>query len=97
MTAPIRQGCQSVALALLLLVKLANFAGADELAFKEHCAKCHLRADSIMRGFRGETTEERYNRLDKFLETHHAKDPELRVNIVNFLFGLSAQREPNAR
>jgi len=42
-------------------------------------------------GFRGETTEERYIRLDKFLETHHAKDPELRANIVNFLVGLSAQ------
>jgi len=91
MTAPVRQGCQSVALALLLLVKLANFAGADELSFKEHCAKCHPRAGSIMRGFGGKTAEERSVQLDSFLKAHHAQDPELRANIVNFLVGLSAQ------
>jgi len=50
MTAPIRQGCRTVALALLVLVKLAGFASGNEIVFKEHCAKCHPRADSIMRG-----------------------------------------------
>jgi len=74
-----------------MMVEMAGFASGNEMVFKEHCAKCHPRAGSIIRGFGGETTEERYIRLDKFLETHHAKDPELRANIVNFLVGLSAQ------
>jgi hypothetical protein len=44
-----------------------------------------------MRGFGGKTAEERAVQLDRFLKTHHAEDPELRANIVNFLVGLSAQ------
>jgi hypothetical protein len=91
MTALIRYGCQSAVLALPLLVKLADFASGDELAFKEHCAKCHPRAGSIMRGFGGKTAEERAVQLDRFLKTHHAEDPELRANIINFLVALSAQ------
>jgi hypothetical protein len=79
------------ALALLLLGVPSVFASADETAFKEHCAKCHPRAASVLRGFREETAEERAIRLDKFLATHHAEDPKLRSRIVDFLVGLSVQ------
>jgi len=79
------------ALALLLLGVPSIYASADEAAFKEHCAKCHPRAASVLRGFRDETAEERAIRLDKFLATHHAQDPKLRSRIADFLVGLSVQ------
>ena len=88
---PIRQICQAAALAPLLLAMLTGFATADEITFKEHCAKCHPRPASVVRGLGGKTAEERTILLDKFLATHHAEDAKLRADIINFLIGLSAQ------
>ena len=91
MPVPIRQICQAAALAPLLLAMLTGFATADEITFKEHCAKCHPRPASVVRGLGGKTAEERTILLDKFLATHHAEDAKLRADIINFLIGLSAQ------
>ena len=89
MPVPIRQICQ--ALAPLLLAMLTGFATADEITFKEHCAKCHPRPVSVVGGLRGKTAEERSILLDKFLATHHAEDARARADIINFLIGLSEQ------
>ena len=92
MPVPMRQICQAAALApLLLATLLTGFATADEIAFKEHCAKCHPRPASVVRGLRGKTAEERSILLHKFLATHHAEDAKLRADITNFLIGLSEQ------
>jgi len=79
------------ALALLLLGVPSIYASADEAAFKEHCAKCHPRTASIVRGLREEALGERSAHLNKFLSAHHAEDPKLRSRIVDFLVGLSVQ------
>jgi hypothetical protein len=91
MPVPIRQISRAAALALLLLPILTGFAIADEIAFKEHCAKCHPRPVSVVRGLGGKTAEERSILLDKFLATHHAEDARARADIINFLIGLSEQ------
>jgi hypothetical protein len=91
MPVPIRQICRAATLAPLLLAMLTGFATADELAFKQYCAKCHPRPASVVRGLGGKTTEERSILLDKFLATHHAEDARLRADIINFLIGLSDQ------
>lgn len=70
---------------------LTGFATADEISFKQYCAKCHPRAASVARGLGGKTAEERSILLDKFLATHHAEDEKLRADIINFLIGLSSQ------
>ena len=91
MPVPIRQICRAAALAPLLLPMLTAFATADEISFKQYCAKCHPRPASVARGLRGKTAEERSILLDKFLATHHAEDAKLRAGIINFLIGLSEQ------
>ena len=91
MPVPIRQIYRATALAPLLLSMLTGFATADEIAFKQYCAKCHPRPASVVRGLRGKTAEERSILLDKFLATHHAEDAKLRADIINFLIGLSPQ------
>ena len=91
MPVPIRQICRAAALAPLLLPMLTGFATADEISFKQYCAKCHPRPASVVRGLGGKTAEERSILLDKFLATHHAEDAKLRADIINFLIGLSSQ------
>jgi len=44
-----------------------------------------------MRGLKGNVELERRKVLDKFLSTHHAEDPKLRVEIIDYLMRLSAQ------
>ena len=35
--------------------------------------------------------EERSVALDRFLETHHAQDPQVRAAVIEYLMGLSAR------
>jgi hypothetical protein len=71
-----------------------NFVGttaAAETAFKENCAKCHARPVFVARSVQGNTEQERRKALDQLLRSHHAEDPKLRAEIVDYLIGLSPQ------
>jgi hypothetical protein len=76
---------------LVVLAMPADRAAADATAFRSHCTKCHPRESSLMRGLKGDTGAERAAALSKFLETHHARDPEARAAIVDYLVGLSGK------
>jgi hypothetical protein len=39
----------------------------------------------------GTTEQERRKALDEILSTHHAEDPKLRAEIIDYLIGLSLQ------
>ena len=76
---------------LLLIATLSSSSIADERTFEEHCARCHQRAISLARRLKEQTVEERSAALDRFLETHHAQDPQVRAAVIEYLMGLSAR------
>ena len=73
---------------LWLLLGFVCTAAAAETAFTEYCGKCHARAASVARSVKGNTVQDRRETLDKFLSNHHAEDPALRAEIVEYLIGL---------
>lgn len=79
-----------VRIALLVAIGAAT-AAAAESTFNEHCGKCHARPTSVLRGLKGNAEQKRRKVLDKFLSTHHAEDPKLRAEIIDYLIRLSAQ------
>jgi hypothetical protein len=85
-----RKGCWAVRIALLVAIGAAT-AAAAERTFNEHCGKCHARPTFVLRGLKGNTEQERRKVLDKFLSTHHAEDPKLRAEIIDYLIRWSAQ------
>ena len=85
-----RKGWWAVRIGLLVAIGAATAAGAES-TFNEHCGKCHARPASIMRGLKGNVELEQREVLDKFLSTHHAEDPKLRAEIIDYLIRWSAQ------
>jgi hypothetical protein len=83
-----RKGWWAVRIALLVAIGAAT---AAQSTFNEHCGKYHGRPTSVMRGLKGNVELERREVLDKFLSTHHAEDPMLRAEIIDYLMSLSAQ------
>jgi hypothetical protein len=73
---------------LLMSLGFVGTAALAETAFTEHCGKCHARAASVARSVKGNTEQERRETLDKFLSSHHAEDPALRAEVVEYLIGL---------
>jgi mono/diheme cytochrome c family protein len=76
---------------LLVPLGFVGTTAATETAFKENCAKCHARAASVARSVQGNTEQERRKALDQLLRSHHAEDPTLRAEVVDYLIGLSGQ------
>ena len=83
-----RQRWPAVTVGLLVLIGLVGTRAAARTAFTEHCGKCHARAASVARGVKGNTDQDRRETLDKFLSSHHAEDPALRAEVVEYLIGL---------
>ena len=82
---------RAITVGLLALFGFVGTPAAAETAFTEHCGKCHARAASVARGVEGNTEQDRRETLDKFLSSHHAEDPGLRAEIVEYLIGLLPQ------
>lgn len=82
-----RRQWSAAAVGLLLPVGFIGTSVATESAFKEACAKCHARPASVARSVQGNTDAERRQALDQLLRSHHAEDPKLRAEIVDYLIG----------
>jgi hypothetical protein len=78
------------AIGLLVAISSATTANGES-TFREHCGKCHARPTSVLRGLKGNAEQERRRELDEFLAMHHAEDPELRAEIIDYLMRLLAQ------
>ncbi len=78
----------------LIVVGLAfivpTSASADAQTFKDHCAKCHARPQTLARQLKGDTPEAKRLALDGFLATHHANDAEVRNRIIDYLVALAS-------
>lgn len=86
-----RQQWLAAAMGLLISLGFVGAIAAAETAFKENCAKCHARPASVARSVQGNTEQERREALGQLLRSHHAEDPKLREEIVDYLIGLSGQ------
>ena len=85
-----RKGWWAVRIALVVAIGAAT-AAAAESTFREHCGRCHAHPVSVLWGLKGNAEQERRRLLDEFLSTHHAEDPKLRADIIDYLISLSAQ------
>ncbi len=74
---------------LMAVVLSAISAHAEAPLYKEHCAKCHARAGTLATNLKGQTAEEKASRLEAFLQSHHANDPQVRARIIAYLIELS--------
>jgi hypothetical protein len=74
---------------LLMSVGLVGTTAATE--FKENCVKCHARSASVARSVQGNSEQERRKALNQLLGSHHAEDPKLRAEIIDYLIWLSGQ------
>jgi hypothetical protein len=86
-----RQQWLAAAMGLLMSLGFVGTTAAAEIAFKENCAKCHARPTSVARSVQGNSEQERRKALDLLLRSHHAENPKLRAEIVDYLVGLSGQ------
>lgn len=79
----------ALALAADMLMSVAVYA--DAALFNQRCAKCHSRASTVAVRLKGKTAEEKASHLDAFLNTHYAREPEVREKLVAYLVGLSSK------
>jgi hypothetical protein len=91
MGVPYRQKWTVAGMALLMSHGFIGTTVAAETTFTAYCGKCHARAASIARGVKGNTKHDRRETLDEFLSGHHAEDPAVRAEIVDYLIGLLSQ------